>query len=238
MGSAYAVTVAVLDTAPDGLSAEMAMLDAVAAGRAASSALLWTSRAPWLVLPERLTRSDSFEAAAADSGTTGWPVTARRTGGGITPQGPGVLNLALAFRVAPGKARTIRDSYDEICTPLVEAFAALGVDAAATPVNGSFCDGEYNLAVGGRKIVGTAQRWRGAACLAHALILTDIVLPPAVAAVQRLSDGLGHSDVFAPDVHCRLADVATVEGDVTDAAVRSIRKAVERRGYESWPCGA
>lgn len=217
-----------------GLAAEMTMLAEVAAGRAGPSAFLWEAKAPGLVLPERFTRDARFADAAARCAAAGWPVTARRTGGGITPQGPGVLNLALAFTVAPGRARTIRDSYAAICTPLVEALGALGVTAEAAPVTGSFCDGADNLAVAGRKIVGTAQRWRGTACLAHALILTEIDLPPAVAAVQRLSDGLGHADRFEVAMHCRLADLLACR-DVTDTAAWHIRQAVTARGYAAWP---
>jgi lipoate-protein ligase A len=222
------------DTAPDGLAAEMALLDAVAAGHTGASAVLWAARAPSLVLPARFTRSERFAAAAADCAATGWPVTARRTGGGITPQGPGVLNLALAFRAGPGKSRSLRESYDAICTPLAEALAALGIPATATPVSGSFCDGDYNLAVAGRKIAGTAQRWRANACLVHALILTDIDLAPAVAAVQRLSDGLGHTARFDPGMHCRLADFPGLRGDVTAIASGHIRQAVARRGFAPW----
>lgn len=213
------------------------MLDAVAAGRAPASAFLWAARERWLVLPERFTRCDAYAAAAENCAAEGWPVTARRTGGGITPQGPGVLNLAMVFRVAPGKSRTIRDSYAAICDPVAEALAALGVTARTAPVNGSFCDGDYNLAVDGRKIVGTAQRWRGNTCLCHALILTDIVLAPAVAAVQRLSTLLGHDECFRPEAHCRLADLAGGRDDITGAGARQLWLAVERRGYAPWTGG-
>jgi len=211
----------------------MAMLDAVAAGRAGASALLWAARAPGLVLPERFSREPGFVTAAADCAAAGWPVATRKTGGGITPQGPGVLNLALAFRAAPGRSRTIRDGYDAICAPLTEAMDTLGIAVRAAPVRGSFCDGDFNLAVAGRKLVGTAQRWRGGACLVHALILVDIELAPAVAAVQRLSAGLGHDAVFDPRMHCRLTDLAGNGGTVPAAADR-IWHAVRSRGYAPW----
>jgi len=221
-------------TACEGLAAEMALLDAVAQGGAPASAVLWQADAPGLVLPERFTRIDAFAAAAARSAAAGWPVTGRRTGGGITPQGPGVLNLAMVFRVAPGKTRGIRDSYGVICDPLAEAFAALGVETTAAPVAGSFCDGDYNLAVAGRKLVGTAQRWRGRSCLAHALILTDIALAPAVAAAQRLSDTLGLGQRFRLQAHCRLADLAAARPDVTAACAAQIWRALGRRGFARW----
>lgn len=212
----------------------MAMLAQVAAGHSAPVALLWQAAEPGLVLPERFSRSPGFDDAAAACAAQGWPVTTRKTGGGITPQGPGVLNLALAFRAGTGRARTIRDSYAAICNPLAEALAQLGVTAATAPVKGSFCDGDYNLAVGGRKLVGTAQRWRGEACLAHALILTDIALEPAVAAVQLLSDGLGHDTRFDPALHCRLADLTDGAGDPAARLVASLWPVLARRGFSAW----
>ena len=71
--------------------------------------------------------------AARTCAAAGWPVTTRKTGGGITPQGPGVLNVALAFTVAPPKGRDIRGSYAEITDPLTEAFASLGIASSAQP---------------------------------------------------------------------------------------------------------
>ena len=44
-------------------------------------------------------------------------------------------------------------------------------------MHGSFCDGRYNLAVNGRKLVGTAQAWKRFAgrpvVMAHAVIVVD-----------------------------------------------------------------
>jgi len=210
------------------------MLGAVAAGTAGPSALLWQAAAPGLVLPERFSRTPQYASAAAACATTGWPVATRKTGGGITPQGPGVVNLALAFRAEPGRSRGIRASYAAICDPVAEALASFGITATAAPVAGSFCDGDYNLAVAGRKLVGTAQRWRGTACLAHALILTDIALAPAVAAVQRLSDGLGHAARFDARLHCRLADLTDARGGLGARLAARLWPVLTRRGYAPW----
>ena len=201
-------SITLFPTVADGLSAELDMFEAVVAGTAPASAFLWEAEARGLVLPERFARSDRFADAARESAAAGWPVETRRTGGGITPQGPGVLNLALAFRLPPGRARAIRESYGAICDPLIAACAGLGVHAGTGAVRGSFCDGDYNLEAQGRKFVGTAQRWRGTAVLCHALILTDLELAPAVTAAQRLSDGLGFGDAYDAGVHTRLSDLA------------------------------
>ncbi|WP_433963261.1 lipoate--protein ligase family protein [Roseovarius indicus] len=222
------------ETADDGLAAEMAMLSAVASGDTRRAAFFWSVAAPCLVLPDRYARSETYPQAARTCAAAGWPVSTRKTGGGITPQGPGVLNVALAFTVAPPKGRDIRGSYAEITDPLTEAFQTLGIASTAQPVEGSFCDGDYNLAVAGRKIVGTAQRWRGNTCLAHALILTDIDLAPAVTAVQQLATALGHDTRFALDVHSRLADLATHPATLTEDLNAALHKALTTRAYADW----
>ena len=210
------------------------MLSAVASGAAPRSAFLWFATSPCLVLPQRYTRTETYPRAARASVAAGWPVTPRKTGGGITPQGPGVLNVALAFTVAPPHGRDIRGSYSEITDPLTEAFQPLGIASSAQPVEGSFCDGDYNLAVSGRKIVGTAQRWRGNTCLAHALILTDIALAPAITAVQQLATALGHDTRFSLDVHNRLADLAAHPETLTNDLHAALHKALSNRGYADW----
>lgn len=206
------------------------MLDGAVAS-ASSFALIWKADTPGLVLPDRFTREPLFASAALFSAQRGWPVVGRKTGGGITPQGPGVLNLALCFTGRPGQSRAILPSYAKIVDPLRDAFAHLGIKAEATPVEGSFCDGDYNLAVSGRKLVGTAQRWRGRTCLIHALILTDIDIHPAVEAVATFSRDLGHDTVFDPSAHCRLADLVPDDPDLTGTIVTALDQAATQAGY-------
>lgn len=110
------------------------------------------------------------------------------------PQGPGVDNLALAFD-AP-KGTTIEDGY-RMLTEIIKR--GLGEHGAALEVGdtlGSFCDGAWNLSFEGRKIVGTAQRWRPMPdgrrrVLAHALILTNPDIREATEAVSAFQRDLG-----------------------------------------------
>ena len=215
-----------------GLAAELDALQEVADG-APPRAMIWTAVRAALTLPERFSRAPSFDAAAAGSEAAGWPVTPRRTGGGITPQGPGVVNVAIAFRVPAKDARSVHASYAAICNPLSAAFSDLGVRTGTGSVRGSFCDGDYNLETGGRKIVGTAQRWRGAAVLCHALVLVDLDLGAAVAAAQSLSDALALGDTYTVDAHVRLADVAKIDGRADTAFARSCGDALMRAGFAS-----
>lgn len=213
-----------------GLEAELSMLNEVALGGAPASALLWEAAVPALVLPSRFARYPGFDAASGRLTAAGWPVITRATGGGITPQGPGVINVALAFRPPPETA-SIKDGYAAICDPLIEAFGSLGILAGAGAVAGSFCDGDYNLEVAGRKIVGTAQRWRRGTVLAHALILVDLDLAGAVAAAQALADGLDLGDRYNADVHTSVADLLPELDAPRTALATAIGAVLVRSGY-------
>lgn len=156
---------------PDGIAAEGEWL-ARCAELQRASAHLWRGTES-LVVPRRYTALPGWAAAVAarPPGT----VQVRASGGGLVPQGEGLWNLSLAWP-APGATPSGTDAvYEALCEGLAAAFARLGIAASAQPVEGSFCDGRYNLAVHGRKLVGTAQAWKRVAgvpvVLAHAVIV-------------------------------------------------------------------
>ncbi|MEM7041705.1 MAG: hypothetical protein AAF543_02725 [Pseudomonadota bacterium] len=169
--------------------------------------LLWAAETTSLVCPEAYTRRSDFDEASRRSADRGWLVSHRPTGGGVVPQGPGVLNVAIAFTAGPGF--TIEDGYRLITRPIQSCFerADLPITTGATP--GSFCDGRWNLSVAGRKIVGTAQRWRPIRegkirILAHALILTHGQIDPGATAVQAFHRDLGLACDIRTDAHTTL----------------------------------
>lgn len=105
-------------------------------------------------------------------------------------QGPGILNISLAYAVPKGAASWMEPVYVHLCEVVAEGLRAVGVQTHWQAVEGSFCDGRYNLAwgppEGARKIAGTAQYWRRAPAeaqtpdgqrhlvLAHAVLLVDV----------------------------------------------------------------
>lgn len=107
-------------------------------------------------------------------------VQVRASGGGLVPQGPGIWNLSLVWPVRAAVHLDTGEIYRSLCARLSNALRELGIFAEPGSVNGSFCDGRFNLAVGGRKLVGTAQAWkrihRQQIVLAHAVILVDVDL--------------------------------------------------------------
>lgn len=159
------------DPLADGIAAEGEWLARCAELRRAS-AHLWRGT-EGLVVPRRYTALPGWAAACAALPAA--HVQVRASGGGLVPQGEGMWNLSLAWP-APGATPSGTDAvYQALCDGLAAAFAPLGIAASAQPVEGSFCDGRFNLAVGGRKLVGTAQAWKRVAgvplVLAHAVIV-------------------------------------------------------------------
>jgi lipoate-protein ligase A len=165
--------VLVADAPLDG-EVELQWLAAALDGEA--RAVLWFG-ARGLVAPTSYRRHASLADAARAFEAEGWPLRLRRSGGGLVPQGPGVLNLTLAYPCDAAPGLMADAVYHHLCDVLARALRTLNIQARPRMVEGSFCDGRYNLAVGERKIAGTAQYWRRAgdrhAVLAHALLLVD-----------------------------------------------------------------
>ncbi|SIS57870.1 lipoate--protein ligase family protein [Alicyclobacillus vulcanalis] len=157
-----------------------------------------------LVVSRRDVAGEAGQAAMARMAAEGWPLFVRSTGGTAVPHGEGMLNLSLIFPRHAEGATTDR-YYRMLCQPLVEWLQRLGLCAEMTDVPGSYCDGNYNVAIRGRKIVGTAQAWRGGLAgmasrypgyvLAHGCISVSPDLDAAIAAIQRFYRYAGRDDL-------------------------------------------
>lgn len=183
--------------------AERSLLALAAEAVAQPAARLWTAPQS-LVVPRSYHRHPGFDAACTRSANDGWPVHVRPSGGGLVPQGPGILNLSLAYTVQGLLGDWSDAVYRHLCELLQRPLAALGVETHCQAVQGSFCDGRFNLAWGigaaARKIAGTAQYWHplpadGAAprrhvVLAHALLLVDADLDAATARANAFEQAI------------------------------------------------
>ncbi|NYT35555.1 lipoate--protein ligase family protein [Allopusillimonas soli] len=180
-------------------------------------ASVWTSP-QGLVVPRTYRRFPGFGPTCQQFADQGWPIAVRLSGGGIVPQGPGILNASLAFR-KEGKPLDHSDAiYRMLCIALADALSGFGITSHAAAVEGSFCDGRFNLAVGCgkalRKVAGTAQLWRrhpiaqgsgGAAeggwqqiVLVHALVLATADVPSVTAQANRFEAGIGSDRRYDP----------------------------------------
>ncbi len=115
-----------------------------------------------LVVPRTYAARPRFTEVQADFAARGWPIHVRQSGGGVVPQGPGILNLSLAQEFIGRPLDHAEALYRQLCDIIRTALRAFGIESDTRPVAGSFCDGRYNLAVSAptRKIAGTAQLWR------------------------------------------------------------------------------
>ncbi len=171
----------------DGLALEQTLLDQVLSGRVQCGYALWRSK-PALVVPKSASHRRNFQAASDHCAEQGWPVVIRSTGGELTPQSEGFINLTMAIKCKKGQM-SIRDSYRVICNAILGWLAGYGIQGECASIAGAFCDGDFNVVIDGRKLAGTAQRWkkithpkagadgRDMALLMHAVILCDGDLP-------------------------------------------------------------
>jgi lipoate-protein ligase A len=178
---------------PDALSRERALLARVSDANSAAQFFVWrTERA--LVVPRGMPARVNFQEAAAALGRQGWPVYERDTGGDVTPQLPGVVNVSMVFRTEEA-ACSIQRSYRRLTDPISDFLRLnLGLRTTLSSVPGSFCDGAYNIVAEDRKLGGTAQRWQlrrgsngtqGANILAHVAILCSMDIEPAIRSINE-----------------------------------------------------
>lgn len=161
-----------------------------------SKRAIWLWQSPQgLIAPRKLSKLSGYDDVASDLANQGWPVALRSTGGDVTPQGPGIINITHVY-ARPSKEKFDLDrEYDRLCAPIE---AALGAGATRGWQPGAFCDGAHNVQWNGLKFAGTAMRFRPCkadktryAVLAHALML---MAPPTDAAIAALNTFLSALD--------------------------------------------
>ncbi|MDR5753370.1 MULTISPECIES: lipoyl protein ligase domain-containing protein [unclassified Caballeronia] len=228
-------------TSGNPLDAEEALLAHAAAGRAVAH--LWEAPVS-LVVPRSYQRYATLDAARDAFAQRGCPVWLRLSGGGLVPQGPGILNLSLAYPLA-GTIGTMADAvYLHLCAILAGALHGLGIETNWREVEGSFCDGRFNLAWGpagdARKIAGTAQYWRRVpqaagtrdeplyAVLAHAVLLVDADPLEINRRANDFESLIGSGRHYEADKVVSVADALGRQGTSDDADLRArVARALE-----------
>ncbi len=182
-------------TVEAGLQAEQDLLASVCAGDVEAGVLFWQPTDHALVMPRRLSRLPGFEHASIELAASGWPILLRETGGEPVPQSASTVNIALVYAppCSEGDHGRIETAYRRLCEPVCDLLTALGGEASLGEIEGAFCDGRFNVNLNGRKLVGTAQRWRQSkggqrpVGLVHGALLLDNERESMVAAVNRFN---------------------------------------------------
>ncbi|UTW09905.1 lipoate--protein ligase family protein [Pseudomonas benzenivorans] len=202
-------------TVQEGLVAEEALLDMICQGEASLGWLAWSPRDRALVMPHRHARLAGFSEARQRLAEQGWPIQFRGTGGTPVPQGPAVVNVALALRCRLGGPEThLEWGYHRLGDVWCDWLGALGVgEADLGPVPGAYCDGRFNVRIGRRKLVGTAQRWRrvrdgrAMAVLVHGAMQVDDGPEALVGVVNAFQAAIDDPQRFRGESHIALRDV-------------------------------
>lgn len=208
---------------PDPTLAEQPLIEQARNGQAVAQ--LW--QAPQgFVVPGSYRKFSELDHVNTLFSQRGWPVWIRRSGGGLVPQGPGIVNLSLAWPVSQPLGDAAEPIYLLLCGLLQRALATFGVTSHFQSVTGSFCDGRYNLACGEgedvRKIAGTAQYWRplaqgeGHIVLAHAVILVEADLPAAHQVANAFEARLNSGRVYRADKTVSLSQLLPGETNLLD----------------------
>ncbi|SIO33454.1 lipoate--protein ligase [Salinivibrio sp. ES.052] len=193
---------------------EQALIRRIEQGELNEALLLWQPDAQTLVLPAGQKWPQTPELRRALS-ALGWQVHNRQTGGAPVPQLPGVINVSYLTVWPANTPYHIQTAYQYFCTILQSFFHQLGIVTAVGDTPGSYCDGDYNLNIAGKKVVGTAQRIlrlgagagdaKQTVMLAQACLLVDADCQHIVAPVSLCNQLCGHADRIEAEVHTPLA---------------------------------
>lgn len=144
------------------LALEEILLDEVEQGHRPDTLRFWESTTPFVVLGTAQALAE--EVHEAHCVADGVPVMRRCTAGGCVLQGPGSFNYALSLTYDSfPEVASLHASYRFILGKICGALATLGIEAAH--------EGISDIAIGGRKVSGNAQRRRRHALLHHGTLL-------------------------------------------------------------------
>ncbi|WP_067707194.1 lipoate-protein ligase A [Erwinia sp. ErVv1] len=202
-----------------------------------------------LVVPASYKRYASLAPVREQFAAAGCPVFMRKSGGGLVPQGPGILNLSLAWSTDRTLGEAAEGVYHQLCGVLSGALADSGVATHFQAVEGSFCDGRFNLACGegeqARKIAGTAQYWqaipgqpvgepRRHVVLAHAVLLVDCDLDAVHRLANQFEAAIGSGRLYQAAKTVSVAQMLTRRNDrLVDNIARALLRAVAASGVDA-----
>jgi octanoyl-[GcvH]:protein N-octanoyltransferase len=189
------ILIAEADTPDENLELDTKIAMEVANGKRPATLRLWRDcEERGIVVSKKDVSGPHGQDAIEKVQKLGYHVYIRQTGGTAVPHARGVLNFSMMFPRSQ-KSGTTDDYYRLLCKPQIDWLLTYGIIAGTGEVEGSYCDGKYNVIVSGKKLVGTAQSWRGGLAgitsrhpgyiLAHACIIVDVDLKWAMNLINQ-----------------------------------------------------
>ncbi|MBP1995685.1 lipoate--protein ligase family protein [Paenibacillus eucommiae] len=102
----------------------------------------------------------------------GYKTAVRNSGGAAVPLDLGVVNISLLLPRPDGNIDYHKD-FELMVTLIQEALLKLTSEVHKGEVAGSFCPGDYDLSIGGRKFCGIAQRRQQNALSVQAFVIVE-----------------------------------------------------------------
>lgn len=125
-----------------------------------------------LVLGLRDRRLPMAELGMSWLSSQGYQVGVRSSGGAAVPLDPGVINISLIVPVGEGKP-DFRAGFAEMRDLIAETLQRFGVDIQTGEVKGSYCPGDFDLSIDGRKFCGISQRRQNKAYAVQAFVVVE-----------------------------------------------------------------
>lgn len=102
----------------------------------------------------------------------GYSVTVRNSGGAAVPLDPGVENLSLILPIPQGHL-DVQSHFQLMAGLIRESLKRCSFAIETGEVVGSYCPGEFDVGIGGRKFCGIAQRRQTRAVAVQAFVLAE-----------------------------------------------------------------
>ena len=212
---------------------ECELLSAIQNNALDEALILWQTRDNTLVLPS----GNKWQATSElkeSLNQQNWQLYSRKTGGAPVPQTAGVINVSYLYALPETQHYSIPEAYSHFCSILSKFFAQFDVEVTVHATAGSYCDGDYNLNIAGKKIVGTAQRvvlkkGGGKVVLAQACILINVDVPCLIEPVNLCYRQHQQTERVKAEVHTTLfnhIDHAPTLSELYQALINSFAKAV------------
>lgn len=164
----------------------------------------------------------------------GVSVGVRNSGGAAVPLDPEVVNLSLILPYPPGERMNFHEEFRRMAK-LIAGIARPWVPSVdAGEVRGSFCPGEYDLSVSGRKFCGIAQRRQLRACVVSAFVLVggrgEDRGKRAQHFYREATGGLAHEDdpTVIPGIMASLMELGNLPS--LEAFMDNVRQMCEKNG--------
>ncbi|WP_410513334.1 lipoate--protein ligase family protein [Paenibacillus sp. BR2-3] len=175
----------------------------------------------------------------------GFRTAVRHSGGAAVPLDAGIVNVSLILPKSRGKL-DFHDDFRLLASLITEAVAVTHPLAAAQieagEITHSYCPGDFDLAIGGRKFCGIAQRRQSHAYFVHAFVVIAGSGQQRGELIRRFyedaacgEEGLSYPDV-RPETIGGLGELGGPE--TTEAFAAGIRQALIQRGVTLQPASA